>query len=458
MRENRSLGRALGLTLSSALLWGIAHLWAGRTKTGLILAGVYTLLLATGIAIVTSFRTAAFALLVRPGWLTATVVLTVGIAVAWALVIMWSYRLVRPPRLGGRRRVFAGTLVGAMCLVVAAPLAYAGRVAYVSNDLVTTVFSAAEKSGFPPGDERGHVSYLSTKPRVNILLIGADAAKNRPGARTDSMTVASVDTRTGQTYLFSLPRNLQNVPLPEGPARTAFPDGFTGGGDSPGLLNEVYQWGEDHPSIVPGVPDGKRGSTLLKATVGGILGLDIDYYAMVDMKGFAQLIDAIGGITVTVKEDIVYGTYREGLVRAGTRRLTGEEALWFGRSRTDSDDYVRMGRQKCLLNAVAKQANPLVVLRGFDQLATVAKRYISTDIPQTLLPPLMTLAAKVKLAQIRSLQFVPPLINTATPDWPFIQSKVKEALTAPLHRELPTKRDLGLTPPADTVSLDTTCG
>ncbi|GAA1003480.1 hypothetical protein Aple_003770 [Acrocarpospora pleiomorpha] len=76
--------------------------------------------------------------------------------------------------------------------------------------------------------------------------------------------------------------DLQRVPMPAGPARTAFPSGFTGGA-SPGLLNEVYQWAEDNPSLVPGVPDRQR-ITLLKATVGGILGLPIDYYAMVDMK------------------------------------------------------------------------------------------------------------------------------------------------------------------------------
>ncbi|GAA1017862.1 hypothetical protein GCM10009556_067420 [Acrocarpospora pleiomorpha] len=455
MGGNRSLWRALGLTLGSAVLWGIAHLWVGRTRTGLALAAIYTLLLATAIAVATSFRSTVLALLVRPGWLTATVVATLVTALVWALVIVSSYRLVRPQPLHGTRRLFAGGLVGGLCLVVMAPLAYASRVAYVSHDLMTTVFS--DKSVFPP-DRGDHFDYLGSKQWLNILLAGVDAAKNRPGARTDSMTVASVNTRTGQTVLFSLPRNLQQVPMPAGPARTAFPNGFTGGGASPGLLNEVYQWAEDNPSLVPGVPDRQRGITLLKATVGGILGLPIDYYAMVDMKGFAQIIDAMGGVTVTVKQDIVYGAYREGLVKAGTRRLNGDEALWFGRSRTDSDDYVRMGRQKCLLHAVAKQADPLTVLRGFERIATVTKRYVSTDIPQSLLPSLVTLSTKLKLTEIRSLQFVPPLISTANPDWTFIRQKVEDTLNTPAHPEMPSKRTLTLAPAPDTVSLDATCG
>ena len=46
------------------------------------------------------------------------------------------------------------------------------------------------------------------------------------------------------------------------------------------------------------------------------------------------------------------------MLPAGTRRLSGKEALWYGRSRSDGDDYVRMSRQKCLLYAVAQQADP----------------------------------------------------------------------------------------------------
>ena len=75
------------------------------------------------------------------------------------------------------------------------------------------------------------------------------------------MTVASVDTATGATTLFGLPRNLEDVPLPSGPARDRFPYGFTGTGEThPGLLNEVFQYAEDHPEVVPRAAKGQRGS------------------------------------------------------------------------------------------------------------------------------------------------------------------------------------------------------
>ncbi|MFD2350645.1 hypothetical protein ACFSTC_16920 [Nonomuraea ferruginea] len=62
---------------------------------------------------------------------------------------------------------------------------------------------------------------------MNILLLGGDADDHRPGVRTDSMHLASVDVKTGNTVLFSLPRNLENVRFKPGtPMAERFPDGF----------------------------------------------------------------------------------------------------------------------------------------------------------------------------------------------------------------------------------------
>ncbi|WP_248959876.1 LCP family protein [Sphaerisporangium perillae] len=173
---------------------------------------------------------------------------------------------------------------------------------------------------------------------------------------------------------------------------------------------------------------------------GGILGIPIDYYVMADMRGFARIIDATGGVTVTIKQDIPYGL-RGGVLRAGTRRLSGAEALWFGRSRSDGDDYVRMGRQKCLLDAVAKQADPMTVLRSFEQVADAAKHYISTDIPQESLPAFISVSRKIKDARLESVQFVPPLIDTTAPDWRLIREKVAEATGAPKHGQADDERE-----------------
>lgn len=451
-RDRRGLPSALGLTVASALLWGVAHLFAGRARAGVALLAAQAGLLATVLVVLTALRFRLVSLAVRPEWLTGLILAVALVGVAWTAVVIFSYRAVRPVRASGPRRAVGRVAVAALCVLVLVPFAYTARLAYVSRDVLVTLFAGGE------AEQAGEA--WRARSRVSILLVGADAARARPGARTDSMTVASIDTRTGRTVLFGLPRNLERVPMPEGPARRWFPFGFTGDGTgrTPGLLNEVYQWAEDHPDIVPGVPDGQRGPTLLKQTVSGILGIPVDYYAMVDMQGFQELIDAIGGVVVTIKSDIPYG--RQGhVLPAGTRRLSGREALWYGRSRSDSDDYVRMARQKCLLHAVARQSDPGLVLGGFERIADAAKRYVSTDIPRSLLPALAEFAAQTRDSTMQSLQFVPPLINTAAPDWHLIRRKVSDTLAAPQPRPRPSSSaDPAPSPTPDApVSLDSAC-
>jgi LCP family protein required for cell wall assembly len=447
------LGASLALTLGSALLWGVAHLATHRHRIGLALMAAHVFLLAFILTMATVYSTRLLSLAVQPRWITALVIALTVLAVTWTAVIIWSYLLVRPTAAGIAGRALTTGLTLGLCALILAPTAYAARFAYLSRDVMDHLFAGNTGPVMSEDPWNG-------AQRITFLLIGADSAPNRPGVRTDSMTVASVDTATGATTLFGLPRNLQNVPLPSGPARDRFPYGFTGSGSAhPGLLNEIFQYGEDHPEVVPGVAKGRRGSTLLKETVGGILGIPVSYYAMIDMRGFAEIIDAMGGVRVTVEEPIVYGRYREGLLPAGTRRLNGEEALWYGRSRTDSDDYVRMGRQKCLLNAVAKQADPVTVVNSFENLATATKRAISTDVPQSLLPALVELSQKVKDNHIRSLNFVPPLINTAAPDWRMIRRKVSQVLSErPARIAATTPRAALPAPTAERpVALDATC-
>ncbi|MET8046093.1 LCP family protein [Streptosporangium sp. NPDC005286] len=418
------VGSSLALTLGSAVLWGLAHVWAGRRLTGAFLMGIeLTLAGAAAIAVLTA-GPALLALAVQPAWLWAFALAAMLLAAVAVAVVIHSYLLVRPESSSPGAQYLSTAAVGLLCVLVTAPMIYVARLAYVSQSVVTSVF-AESITPMPTDPWKG-------MERINILLIGADAAANRVGVRTDSMTVASVDTRTGETVLFGLPRNLEKVPMPPGPARERFPFGFEGEPPyTPGMLNEVYQYAEDYPEMAPKLGKRHRGPSLLKRTISGILGLDISYYAMVDMRGFVEIVDAMGGVRIRIKDPIVYGRQNEGRIEAGRRKLSGEEALWYGRSRTFSDDYVRMSRQKCLLNAVAKQADPVTVFKSFERLATATVEAISTDIPRQLLPDLVELSEKVKNSRIRSLQFVPPLIYTGAPDYHLIRREVTATLAAP---------------------------
>ena len=118
------------------------------------------------------------------------------------------------------QRVLGAGVVAVLCLTVAAPLGFGAELANSQRQLLERLFPALS-GGTPAAEAIG-------KARLNVLLVGSDAGPDRRGTRTDTMMVASVDTRTGRTILFGLPRNLQRVPFPAGsPMAREFPRAST---------------------------------------------------------------------------------------------------------------------------------------------------------------------------------------------------------------------------------------
>lgn len=408
------LWSALLFAAASAVLPGLAHLRAGRRVAAVLLFGGSVAIAAAAGAMVVWRRDELVRLAVKPNWLLAVTAAGILLAIAWAMIVLRSYLVLRPAELGPVGRFVGRVGVSGLCLAVCAPFVVAARYAYVQHDLVTSLFSGSPHTG--PGVPRDAWKGMD---RVNILLLGSDAAKRRYGVRTDSINLASIDTHTGRTVLISLPRNLEDVPFPPGPLRQRFPNGFDG------LLFGVYQYAVEHPDVAPRGHD--RGAQLLKQTVSQILGLPVHYYAIVDLGGFQKVVDAMGGVYLCVKRPIPYG-YRGKFVESGCRKLSGSEALWYGRSRTLSSDYDRMRRQRCLIGAMARQADPVTVIRHYQGLADAVKKIVRTDVPQALLPDLLDLGMKVKKAEITSLQLVPPLISTGYPDYPHIRKLAHKAI------------------------------
>ncbi|WUI03641.1 LCP family protein [Spirillospora sp. NBC_00431] len=419
----RRLAHALLIAAVSPAVPGIAHLRAGRVRLGAALLSVQALLLTGAAAAMGEGRSLFLELSVRPGGLLAVAAGAVVLAVLWAVLIVHSYAVLVPDGLSPLWRLAGGTTVSVLCLLVVVPPLTVAHYGYLQRDLVEGLF--AEGPG-PRARAAGAADPWPGIRRLDVLLIGGDGGVGRPGVRTDSMTLASIDTRTGNTLLLSLPRDLRHVPVWSGEKPVAFPP--------EDLLNEVYASGVRHPGVLAGgghVRD--PGAELLKRTVSHILGRPVPYYAMVDMRSFREIVDAVGGVRVCVP-DAVPAPKRQvpaGVLKPGCRRLGGREALWYGRSRTGSDGYARMGRQKCLMWALARQAGPLTVLRGFQRLTEILKYSVSTDLPRRMLPPLVALAAKIGNAEITSLRFVPPVISPRRPDYPEIRRLAARAVQGP---------------------------
>ncbi|MFI6576408.1 LCP family protein [Nocardiopsis sp. NPDC050513] len=422
-------GRALLWTVASLPLPGVAHLRMGLRRAGAVILGVYLLgvVAVAGWAVwIAAHDTSAVAVLaslaVQNSWLTGAMVAVFVVTVLWLAIIVHSWVITRPENAPVGRRLLSGAVVAVLCLTVALPSALALHGGYTTQRTLSAVFGAPQ-----PGDEpHDAADPWNGAERINVLLLGADAAENRYGARTDSMMVASVDTETGDTVLIGLPRNLENAQFPPDSAlaeRYPAPYGFDN------LLNEVYQTVAEEPDVLainPTVAD--PSADTLKTVIGYNVGLDIRYYAMVDMMGFRDLIDAVGGIEVLIEEPIPYGVHG-GVLEPGLRRLDGHEALWYGRSRVNSDDYGRMGRQGCLIKYVAEQIDPATILTSYRRLAGATERTLSTDIPQAKVPAFIELADRIAgTGSMSTLQLSPPQVNTANPDWEAVRALVADAI------------------------------
>ncbi|MEY9214379.1 LCP family protein required for cell wall assembly [Thermobifida halotolerans] len=454
--------RAALWTAGAVLLPGIAHLRAGRRVTGAGILGCFLLSAAAAVAAVRTLHDdlAWQAWMVtQPYWVEAASAVAIALTLLWLGVVVRSWQLTRPRPAGRETRVAGTVLLIVLCAAIVLPSVLVVRTAVTARATLSEVFAPAEAA---PRDTQEEVDPWQGRTRINVLLLGGDAGHNRYGMRTDTMIAASIEIDSGDTVLIGLPRNLENVPFPEG---TELAERYPPPGGFDDLLNQVYQTVAEAPEELAIDPEAADpAADTLKRVIGEAIGLPIDYYALVDLRGFADLIDAIGGVVVPIEDPIRYGRRGEGLLESGERRISGQEALWYGRSRLGSDDYTRMGRQGCLLKYVAEQAEPMTVLRSFEELADAAQRTLDSDVPQSRLPALVDLAEQVSDARMRTLQLSPPQVTTANPDWARIRELVDEAIrdvddgdTADSDRPEPSPDSPGRQVGEEPVSLDRLC-
>lgn len=444
--------RTLGLTVAGTVLPGLGLIAAKRR----VLGGVILAVFVGGIAVLVGWALSdpqgLAAMAVRPAMLNGLAVFLVVLALAWVGVVVASHLALRhsPSRM---QRLIGGALVGLLAFAVAAPMAVAARYSYDQASLVATVFksdkdtkSATKPSAWDtdpteePGQPQPSADPWAKKPRLNLLLLGGDAGKGRTGTRTDTIIVASIDTATGDTTLISLPRNTGRMPFPkDSPLHKYYPNGFTDGdGDNAEyFLNAMY---DNVPNNVPkdilGETD-NLGADVMKLSVGEATGLDIDYFVEINLSGFEKMINALGGITVNINTYIPIGGNTDlgrapdDYLKPGpNQHLKGREALWYARGRYGSDDFARMDRQRCVINAIIKQANPANMLARYEEIAKAGKEIVKTDMPQEVLPLMVDLSLRVKDGNVRSVVFKHGVdgFSSPNPDFAMMRKRVKTAI------------------------------
>jgi LCP family protein required for cell wall assembly len=448
----RGFGRALALTVVGTAVPGTGLLAAGRRRVGAAVLVAFLLLIGGGVYVALVQQRSVVRLAVDPTALLWGIGGIGVLALAWVLVVVTSYRALLPRGLRGWQHALGTLVVAVLCLAVAAPAVLAVRVATAQRSLVDTVF--ADRDSATVHQPANPADPFAGKTAVNILLLGGDGGAGREGVRTDTVIVAHVETATGRTTLFSLPRNLENLPFPpDSPLAAAYPNGFEAGSESESLLNAVYRNGPaEHPGILGATDD--PGADFLKLGVGEALGLPIDYFMLVNLDGFSRLVDALGGIALNVNYYVpINGQTSEGILPDGYippgphQHMDGTRALDYARGRFGLSDYLRMDRQRCVLKAIVDAADPVTLLSQYQELAATTEDIVSTDVPAGVLGDMIDLAFRVKDADIRSVVFDDTVINPAYPDYDQIRGLVRRAL-APASAATPSTTAPSTTPPA----------
>ncbi|MGZ8819268.1 MAG: LCP family protein, partial [Mycobacterium sp.] len=232
--------------------------------------------------------------------------------------------------------------------------------------------------------------------RVTILLVGIDNTHGEWLALTDTLIVASFDPRQGSLVMISLPRDIAHLP-------------YYRGGTFPARINLLRQKAVRDPAAYP---DGPMGTLVNEMSY--LVGVPIDYYAVIGIAGFSQLIDAVGGVDVNVPRQVNDPGYQFSpteigfFVEPGWHHFDGKYGTAYARSRHGSSDYERTSRQQQLLLALRDRLGDPFVLGNVPQILDAVSQIIRTDAPLDRLPDILGIVLHSTPADTRNIVLAPP--------------------------------------------------
>lgn len=327
--------------------------------------------------------------------------------------IAGAYR--RSPGIVGQA-AFAAVVV----LILGAPVIWGALQANEARGVVDDVFAGGSEEPVFASTESGQGDVRT------ILLLGGDAGPGRWGMRTDTMILVTVHEPTGRTALVSVPRNLTRLQFPPGsPLAETFPDGFDD------LANALFTYVNGRPELVEhyGADGLQAEAVALSGALGYSLGIQIDDFALVNMQGFTEVIDAVGGVTIDVAEQVPLPPSLPGerplpeSVGPGVVDMDGALAIAFARSRAADSDYERMGRQRQLLAALGSQVSAADALRGFTTVTGTLDDSMRTSLTSAEFSDLLDrLGDNSSIGE--SVGLAPPIVEPGSPDYASIRSIV----------------------------------
>lgn len=422
--------RAVVLTLLTLFIPGGAQITAGSRRLGRIALAVtvgcwFVLLL--GLIMFFTLRSTLLSALTQPFIMWVGSVVLAALAIGWFILWLDTLRLIRLTSLAPGFKPIIGVALVLLTLLTTGGLGYGAHLLNESRQALAGIFSGGPAIDAEDG-------------RYNFLLMGADAGEGRQGLRPDSIHVVSVNESSAETIIYSIPRNFQNAQFSaDSPLNEVYPNGYDCGNEC--IINFLYtETQNNYADLYPEAQD--PGAEAMMDAAAGTLDLTMHGYVMVDMAGFSELIDAMGGVTVESGGWVPYRGQRpdgsgwgDTWLEPGVHTFDGDMALSFARSRGHSSDFNRIQRQQCIQQAMIAQFTPQTLLTRFTDIMTAGENLVETDIPQSQLGSLVDLAAEAQEHDPQRLTLGAPDFGSAGdnfstyPDFSQIRARVDE-LTA----------------------------
>lgn len=392
---------------------GLGQAYAGQRRLAAVLAAPVVLLAVGAVLVATLFVDQLRNDLLSASFLTAALVADVGL-MGWRLFAIAQVGFDRPRRVAG---------VGLVLLLLAGTVAmhaWAGVVVGRLNTTLGDVFSGSGRGGpvvdRPDGGPLNRPEYRwDGTERINFLLLGVDAGPGRDESLTDTILAVSVDPVTKTAVMISVPRDTGFVPLAD---RSVYPDGLY-----PKKINELATEASQSPELwCPDLPPSASaacGLRTLERAIGLYLGITIQFYAQVDLEGFAEMIDAVGGVTLCLPGKMIDPEYGgptwTGLgieLPSGCSQYDGVHALAFARirrgwielpdgTRDHQNDFKRSERQQEVLLQLRREFASADLLFELPSLLEAVGATVSTDFPRSKAGDLASLLPLITGPDIR---------------------------------------------------------
>ncbi|WP_342433214.1 LytR family transcriptional regulator [Neobacillus sp. FSL H8-0543] len=238
-------------------------------------------------------------------------------------------------------------ITGIALLVMVASV---GIYAYsVYHSLTSAVETMHEPIDWKPSKKRAEPVVLEKKEPFSVLMLGVDEREGDKG-RSDTIIVLTVNPNTNSVKMLSIPRDTRTEIIGRG---------------ADDKINHAYAFG--------GVP-------MAMETVQNFLDIPLDYYVQINMEGFEEIVDAVGG--VTLQNDLAFSVGNTVNFPLGEITLDGEEALHYSRMRYEDPrgDFGRQTRQRQIIQAVIQKGASVASLTNFSSIFTALGNNIKTNL------------------------------------------------------------------------------